>query len=151
MSKLQKQVADFHVAMGQVDETPPHDPSQDVRMKRALICIEEFMELGVALVGAYDCRRICSEMVDKVTKKRGFGGQGGLVEIADACSDSSVVVTGTLLECGIFDDPLNDEVMRSNMAKEGGEVDEWGKFQKPPGWTPPDIEGVLRAQGWDGR
>jgi hypothetical protein len=23
-----------------------------------------------------------------------------------------------------------------------------GKVQKPPGWKPPDIEGVLTAQGW---
>lgn len=25
-----------------------------------------------------------------------------------------------------------------------------GKILKPPGWTPPDIEGCLRAQGWKG-
>jgi hypothetical protein len=36
------------------------------------------------------------------------------------------------------------------MAKVGGALDANGKFRKPPGWTPPDIERVLREQGWTG-
>ena len=41
------------------------------------------------------------------------------------------------------------EVQRSNMAKfPGGRavMNESGKAVKPEGWTPPDIEGVLKNQ-----
>lgn len=53
---------------------------------------------------------------------------------------------------------LWDEVQRSNEAKAIEQPDGSfkvvrradGKILKPPGWTPPDIAGVLRAHGWKG-
>ena len=41
------------------------------------------------------------------------------------------------------------EVHRANMAKAGGpRRHEDGKLLKPVGWSPPDIEGELKKQGW---
>lgn len=75
-----------------------------------------------------------------------------LVEVADAIADIVYVACGMAVSYGI---PLNevwDEVHRSNMAKLHPELHtpiyrEDGKVMKPPGWTKPDIEGVLNACG----
>ena len=70
-----------------------------------------------------------------------------LVEIADGCADMSVVAMGTLLSCGIDDVELLKEVDESNLRKfgEGSYRREDGKWMKPPGWEPPNIQGVLDA------
>lgn len=70
--------------------------------------------------------------------------------LADSLADLDYVVEGTRLEFGIDGEPIEAEVHRANMAKVGGPVREDGKRLKPPGWTPPDIEGELRRQGWRG-
>lgn len=69
-----------------------------------------------------------------------------IVGVADALADIIYVAVGTALEYGI---PLADvwaEVQRSNMSKLVNGVAlkrEDGKVLKGPGYTPPDIEGVL--------
>lgn len=73
-----------------------------------------------------------------------------MVEIADALADIIYVTCGMAVSYGI---PLNEvweEVHRSNMAKLHPELHtpiyrEDGKVMKPPGWTKPDIEGILNA------
>lgn len=55
----------------------------------------------------------------------------------------------TALEFGVDMGPIEDEVHRANLAKAGGPVVN-GKIMKPPGWTPPDIAGELKKQGWSG-
>ena len=69
------------------------------------------------------------------------------VEIADACADLIVTVLGTAAEYGIPFDDVWTEVNRSNFAKLGpnGEIyrRKDGKIKKPPGWTPPNIAGIL--------
>jgi predicted HAD superfamily Cof-like phosphohydrolase len=70
-----------------------------------------------------------------------------LVEIADALADIIYIACGTAVSYGIPLDKVFEEVHRSNMAKlVDGKVlrREDGKVQKPEGWTPPDIEGVLK-------
>ncbi len=148
MTLLQEMVASFHRVMGQVDPVTPETPSDEVRERRAYISAEEFAELIVALVGGDRAHAILTAAVYRVCTKRQSVDPGGLVEIVDACSDSEVVASGTLLECGVDEGPVNAEVMARNMEKVGGGKDERGKFKKPPGWTPPDIARVLRAQGW---
>jgi predicted HAD superfamily Cof-like phosphohydrolase len=69
--------------------------------------------------------------------------RGDLVEAIDGMCDLLCVVYGTASEFGIDLAPFWDEVHRTNMAKAGGPVREDGKRLKPPGWTPPDIAGVL--------
>lgn len=74
-----------------------------------------------------------------------------LVEFADALADLDYVIEGTRLEFGINGAPIAAEVHRSNLSKlgpNGPMLREDGKILKPPGWTPPDIAGELRKQGW---
>jgi predicted HAD superfamily Cof-like phosphohydrolase len=69
--------------------------------------------------------------------------RGDLIEAIDGLCDMIVVAYGAAVEFGIDLGPFWDEVHRTNMAKVGGPVREDGKRLKPPGWTPPDIAGVL--------
>lgn len=71
-----------------------------------------------------------------------------LVGVADGIVDSMFVLLQLAYVCGIKVRPIWDEVMRANMAKKGGPLREDGKRLKPPGWTPPDVYGELRKQGW---
>ena len=71
-----------------------------------------------------------------------------LPAIADALADLLYVVHGAALEYGIDLDAVVAEVHAANMRKEGGGKRADGKILKPPGWVGPDVEGVLRAQGW---
>jgi predicted HAD superfamily Cof-like phosphohydrolase len=71
--------------------------------------------------------------------------RGDLIESIDGLCDLVCVVYGAALEFGIDLDPFWSEVHRTNMAKAGGPAREDGKRLKPPGWTPPDIAGVLAA------
>lgn len=147
MSRLQTQIDEFHMAMGQDDVNVPTDPSDEVRMRRARLIMEEAMETCFALVGASDANDIGDEMWRMCAKKRGCLASD-IVEIVDGCADTMVVACGTLCELGVADDPILDLVMRSNMAKIGGGRDENGKFKKPPGWKPPAILEALVAQGY---
>jgi predicted HAD superfamily Cof-like phosphohydrolase len=77
-----------------------------------------------------------------------------LPKIADALVDLVYVALGTAHLHGLPFDELFAEVQRVNMTKvratctsdsrRGSTFD----VVKPAGWTPPDIEGVLRAFGW---
>lgn len=75
-----------------------------------------------------------------------------LVEILDAILDIQYVVLGTALTYGLEHRMVAGwkEVQRSNMAKVGpdGKVNMRpdGKIIKPEGWTPPDLEGVLKPK-----
>lgn len=68
---------------------------------------------------------------------------GDLVETADAIADLLVVTYGAALCFGIPIDAVFEEVHRTNMAKADGPLRDDGKRLKPPGWTPPDVAGVL--------
>jgi hypothetical protein len=76
------------------------------------------------------------------------------VERADATIDLIVVLIGYAHSMGWPLAALWSEVHRSNMAKVDpatGAVRrrEDGKILKPPGWTPPDVAGVLAREVGD--
>ena len=73
-----------------------------------------------------------------------------LPALVDGLADLDYVVEGTRIEFGVNGTPVADEVHAANMRKADGPVDEHGKKRKPPGWVGPDIERVLREQGWRG-
>lgn len=75
---------------------------------------------------------------------------GDLPEVIDGVGDAIYVLLGLANRCGVSMAPVFAAIHRANMAKVGGPVVD-GKQLKPPGWTPPNIEAELRAQGWDGK
>ena len=115
-------VKEFHIAFGQRVGEKPYLPNTDERSLRVRLLSEEFEEYRSA---EYD---------------------NDIVEIADALADIIYIACGTAVSYGIPLDKVFEEVHRSNMAKlVDGKVlrREDGKIQKPEGWKPPDIEGVL--------
>ncbi len=78
---------------------------------------------------------------------------GDQVEMADGIVDLIYVAIGAALEMGIPLQAVWDEIHASNMRKAGPDgkcrVRGDGKVLKPDGWTAPDVEGVLREQGWE--
>jgi len=71
-----------------------------------------------------------------------------IYEIIDGCCDVDYVVRGALVAMGVPDEPHINEVCRANDEKfPNGEaiLNEVGKYQKPPGWKPPDHEKVKNS------
>ena len=117
-------VKDFHIAFGQrVGQSPLIPEDYNERDLRINLLEEEFKEYMNA------------EEKNDIT------------EIADALADIIYIACGTAVSYGIPLDKLFAEVHRSNMAKlvDGKPLyREDGKVMKPEGWTPPDVEGVLK-------
>lgn len=76
--------------------------------------------------------------------------KGNFPEVVDGAIDLIYVILGLLVACGVDPRPIWDAVHAANMAKEGGETRADGKVLKPPGWTAPDVAGLLKKQGWKG-
>ena len=142
MHKPQQQVRDLHVAIGH--PTSPALPEIRMGQLRAKLILEEAIETVVALVGGDEAYRMVNDAADAAGRALvGPASEPNLVEAIDGLCDTIVVCYGTAEAIGIDLEPFFDEVHRSNMAKKGGPVREDGKRGKPPGWTPPDIAGVL--------
>lgn len=148
-SYLQGRVDEWHGLIGS-DPAPelPTSLTQEQRDLHARVCLEEFAELGVALVGADRALDLFERLLNKVVLKRGHESPGELPEIVDACVDSMYVATGTMWRAGVRDGIYIEEVCNSNDSKAGGGRDEHGKFLKGPNFRHPDIEGLLIRQGW---
>ena len=71
-----------------------------------------------------------------------------IVEFADAIADILYVVIGFAVTHGIPIVEIFHEVHKTNMAKfvDGKPIlrESDGKIMKPPGWTPPDVAGIIR-------
>jgi predicted HAD superfamily Cof-like phosphohydrolase len=76
---------------------------------------------------------------------------GDVVGTIDALCDLLYVTYGAAVSLGIDIEPFFGEVHRSNMAKRGGSRRADGKWLKPAGWQPPDLQRILRERyGWTG-
>jgi predicted HAD superfamily Cof-like phosphohydrolase len=159
---LSEQVAEFHAAMGlpglgpSSSEGPKVIAGERVRLRASLIA-EEFFETLSAMFevdsSENDYRNEWGDDfkdagTDIESVIRNAKVKVDMVALADGLSDLDYVVEGTRLEFGIDGAPIAAEVHRSNLAKVGGPLSASGKQLKPEGWTPPDIEGELRKQGW---
>jgi predicted HAD superfamily Cof-like phosphohydrolase len=60
----------------------------------------------------------------------------------DSIVDAIYLMIGDAVACGVDLRPIWDAVHRANMAKEK----DGNKPIKPPGWTPPDVAGLLRGE-----
>lgn len=144
----QARVAKFMQLAGQELPTSPMIPDANTRLLRARLILEEAFETVRALgfqpmVERYKIDADTVEL-DPIPPD--------LIQIADGCADISVVTVGTLLACGIQDEPLLAAVDRSNLEKfaPGATRRADGKWLKPPDWKAPDIASVLKEQGWEG-
>lgn len=146
MSDHQCRIYQFMQKAGQELPQRPCIPSSEIRVLRAKLILEEAMEtidaLGITvtyngvMTGFSDFEFLATHLPN-------------LVEIADGCADISVVTYGTLLACGISDEPIIEAVDESNLAKfaEGSYRREDGKWMKPPDWQKPDLFTLLLEQG----
>jgi len=139
----------FHQLIGQPERETPGVPDDDTVRLRGRLVIEEPYEFVEALVAPAwkvvfrSLRELTKDLIAKAEI------QVDLPAAIDALEDTNYVVAGSFLQFGTKPGPVAQEVQRANMSKVGGGRDEHGKWRKPPGWTPPDIVGVLRKQGWD--
>jgi predicted HAD superfamily Cof-like phosphohydrolase len=125
MTPQQKMVQEFHEKYHAPVRTVPTMISPKDRLRRARLIFTE-----------------ASEFIEAADRE-------DLVQMVDALADLLVVVYGAAVELGVDLEPVFAEVHRSNMSKDGG-MDAGGKILKGPGFRPPDIASVLRAQGWTG-
>lgn len=131
----------------------PGLPSPEVRRLRAQLILEEAFETVEAL-GFF----VCSEVFNSDHLELWTFNTRGLILVEtdstldfekaiDGCIDTIYVCVGTLMSMGVPDLPFIDAVCSANEAKfpDGKPVvNDAGKFQKPDGWNPPDIAGVLQ-------
>lgn len=142
---IRDQVLEFHRQFGVPCPETPAPPEHDRVKLRLQLIAEEFFEL----LEACGCDpRTIGMAQHEVAHVMMTEFRPDIVAVADALADLDYVIEGTRLEFGIRGEPIAAEVHRSNMAKVGGGTNAAGKITKPPGWTPPDIAGALKRQGW---
>ena len=120
-------------------------PDENVRLLRAKLIMEEALETIEAL--GFDVYDVAGDGEVKM-HAIGFTARAegpNLVEIVDGGCDVIVVTTGTLSACGGPNSAFQNAVDQNNLGKfgPGGHRREDGKWIKPPGHNPPDIEGLL--------
>ncbi len=137
--------------VGQPTPSSPEIPSGDIRTLRAKLILEEALEtitaLGIKVTAEKNGAAV--DVTDPVSALRfDPDGEVDLEGVVDGCADISVVTVGTLIAFGVDDEPVLREVDDANLRKfgPGSYMREDGKWMKPPEWTPPDIEGVLKNQ-----
>lgn len=148
-----KLVDDFHAKFGIVTvypEEPMFNNDTEVLNFRQRFLIEEVRETCEA--EGYDVE-VCS-LPD-------LGCEPNFPKYVDGLLDTIYVAAGSLLLAGLSPEQCQElflEVQRANLEKErstgNGDTRSTRKsvfdVVKPEGWTPPDIEGLLRSFGWRG-
>ncbi len=135
---ITEQVTEFHKAF----DFPIRDEVQlsidegELRF-RAMLITEEYLEYMAA--SGFDIDESVVHALHLSPIKHSYS----VVEMADALGDMDYINEGTRLTFGIPRQKVADEIQRSNMAKVGGRLNEYGKLMKPDGWTPPDLTRVL--------
>ena len=147
-SKWQQSIEEFMRKAGQNVPDEPTQPTEEERILRAKLIMEEALEtirdLGVDTY--FKFRKLDPNLMRFEISDQEFNMEG----VADGCADILVVTIGTLSCCGVMDTPIMHEVNQANLRKFdlGGYRREDGKWMKPPDWQPPDIQGKLKAMGF---
>lgn len=140
---LRCQTYEFHRKVGMGTESVPVVPDAAVVRGRLVLGAEEFCEqlnacfrLNPALEHALlDEVRYATIKVD-------------LPALVDGWADSNYIAEGSALIFGVDMKPIAREVHRSNMTKE--RLLPNGKVLKGDNFSPPQIDRLLREQGWRG-
>lgn len=134
----QLRIEEFMRLAGQDVPKSPTIPSEDVRLLRAKLILEEAIET----IGA-----LGFQLSEKELQIIPYG-ECNILEVMDGCADISVVTIGTLSAFGVSDYGVLTEVDNANLRKfePGSYKREDGKWVKPPNWTGPDIQGILEQQ-----
>jgi len=156
MSHLESQ-ADFHRAVGQpVQKRPtlPEKTLESIETRSALMQVELSIRKAQQALQADQGRRPLriALLLEEVGVLLEAERRDNLHGIADALADIEVIADGTALEYGIPLDDIRAEVHRANMSKLGPDgpiFREDGKVLKGPDYLPPDISGILRANGYN--
>lgn len=151
MSDIREKLIEFHRAMNvPILPTPQVPADERVRLRAKLNLEEPVKEFFEACFDLPPDTYYGEKFQQAITMLEGIAKYAQirvkLPDVADALADATCVIEGANLEFGIDSGPVLDEVHRANMAKAGGPVRADGKRLKPPGWTPPDIAGVLEKQ-----
>jgi predicted HAD superfamily Cof-like phosphohydrolase len=73
-----------------------------------------------------------------------------LPELVDAWADQNFLKQGNALIFGVDMKPIAREVLRSNLTKNPENLRPDGSIKKDADYSPPQIERLLREQGWQG-
>ena len=150
----QQRIEAFMKKAGQELPEEPTIPSEETRILRAKLILEEAIETIEALGITVKLPELIRDMDKDQFKNLEFVAdkEPNLVEIADGCIDVSVVTIGTLSACGISDKRLKEIVDNHNLAKfgPGSYRRDDGKWMKPKDLAPPRIEYELKNQTLNG-
>lgn len=147
----QGDVSAFHRKFGVPHPERPGWPSQERIELRVKLIAEEFCEFLEACGCGFDLaiwNGWSGKDIVQNSSETEFKPSADLPKAADALIDMEYVILGTHNEFGIDSNPLWAEVQASNCSKTGGAVREDGKILKGPDFKPPQIERLLREQGW---
>jgi predicted HAD superfamily Cof-like phosphohydrolase len=149
MERYQKEIREFMEAARQSVADKPSAPTDDVRILRGRLTLEEALEF-IAASGLTLSFAVGSEL-HTITKDTKFhivaSGEADLVEVADSIADIGYVNYGAACAYGLDMEPLEKEVHRNNMTKfVDGWFDEHGKLRKGPSYKPVDLEPLINEQ-----
>lgn len=151
-SDLFWRVRNFMTVFGQNVPEPfaPTVPADEVIRNRCRWQFEETLELFAACFGGEALAReleILRCSADVILRESPV--EVDLVEYADANADIRYVAYGNDIAAGIYSAEVDEVVADSNDSKSPPEKP-GDKIVKGPNYKAPDIEGVLRKQGWKG-
>jgi len=156
---IRDQVRELKVLLKQPTPEKPAVPSKERMLFSLSLFIEEAFEVVEACYpDDYPTREEPSLLASIQLMKRAllelvrdYPARPDMKLLVDGLGDTDVVTEGFRQELGVDGRPIAALIHDANMAKQGGPVDPvTKKTLKPEGWTPPDIEGELRRQGWSG-
>lgn len=140
-------VREFHLKYGHPAPGRLTIPDEKMIRFRLKLVAEEFLELVEATFKFRTSHPIVTLRTQLTLLIESVPVSVNLPEFMDATHDLDYVVAGTRVVFGYDGLPGAAEVHRANLSKEPNGL---GKPTKPEGWTPPDIAGCLRKQGWEG-
>lgn len=116
-------------------------------MQRMVQVFHEVMEQTVGRTPEIrDADLRCTLIEEEVSETLTAIRNGDMVGAIDGMCDALYVIFGTAVAFGVDLQPYFEEVQRTNLLKAAGPVRADGKRQKPPGWTAPDIAGLLARE-----